>query len=296
MPAKRSTKRGLGKGIDSLIPTKDGISVEKTVKSGDGVANVKINKVEPNRSQPRKVFDEAALNELADSIKNYGIIQPIVVQKKDDYYEIIAGERRWRAAKLAKLKEVPVVIKDFSEQEIVEIALIENIQREDLNPVEEAQAYKRLLDEYNLKQDELAERVSKNRTTITNSLRLLKLSDKVQKLLISGELSSGHGRCLVSVEDKKKQYELALKIIKEKLSVRETENLVKNLNNKKAVKKTSKDTKDAVIYKEIENQLKDIVGNKVKINNKSNGKGKIEIEYYSVDDLERLIDLFKSMK
>ena len=292
--AAKNTKRGLGKGLDSLIPK--GEAVKKTSsKSNNGVVELDINQVEPNKNQPRKNFDQDALNELADSIKQYGVIQPIVVQKIDDYYEIIAGERRWRAAKIAKLKKIPVVIKNFSEQEIVEIALIENIQREDLNPIEEAEAYKRLIDEYNLKQEEMAERLSKSRTSITNSMRLLKLSSKVQKLVISGELSSGHARALIPVEDTKKQYTLALEIIKNKLSVRETEKLVKALlEPKKKVKKAVPE--NDFVYRDIEGKIKDIVGTKVKINNKPGGKGKIEIEYYSTEDLERLIDLFEKMK
>ncbi|MBQ3932272.1 MAG: ParB/RepB/Spo0J family partition protein [Lachnospiraceae bacterium] len=292
--AAKNTKRGLGKGLDSLIPKGEAVK-KSSSKSNNGVVELDINQVEPNKNQPRKNFDQDALNELADSIKQYGVIQPIVVQKIDDYYEIIAGERRWRAAKIAKLKKIPVVIKNFSEQEIVEIALIENIQREDLNPIEEAEAYKRLIDEYNLKQEEMAERLSKSRTSITNSMRLLKLSSKVQKLVISGELSSGHARALIPVEDAKKQYTLALEIIKNKLSVRETEKLVKALlEPKKKVKKAVPE--NDFVYRDIEGKIKDIVGTKVKINNKPGGKGKIEIEYYSTEDLERLIDLFEKMK
>ncbi len=292
--AAKNTKRGLGKGLDSLIPKGEAVK-KSSSKSNNGVVELDINQVEPNKNQPRKNFDQDALNELADSIRQYGVIQPIVVQKIDDYYEIIAGERRWRAAKIAKLKKIPVVIKNFSEQEIVEIALIENIQREDLNPIEEAEAYKRLIDEYNLKQEEMAERLSKSRTSITNSMRLLKLSSKVQKLVISGELSSGHARALIPVEDAKKQYTLALEIIKNKLSVRETEKLVKALlEPKKKVKKAVPE--NDFVYRDIEGKIKDIVGTKVKINNKPGGKGKIEIEYYSTEDLERLIDLFEKMK
>ena len=292
--AAKNTKRGLGKGLDSLIPKGEAVK-KSSSKSNNGVVELDINQVEPNKNQPRKNFDQDDLNELADSIKQYGVIQPIVVQKIDDYYEIIAGERRWRAAKIAKLKKIPVVIKNFSEQEIVEIALIENIQREDLNPIEEAEAYKRLIDEYNLKQEEMAERLSKSRTSITNSMRLLKLSSKVQKLVISGELSSGHARALIPVEDAKKQYTLALEIIKNKLSVRETEKLVKALlEPKKKVKKAVPE--NDFVYRDIEGKIKDIVGTKVKINNKPGGKGKIEIEYYSTEDLERLIDLFEKMK
>ena len=303
-------KAGLGRGLDALfadaapveerrrpasVDEADKTSGANAAESEDRVLYIDINDIRPNSAQPRKNFDQDALNELADSIKQYGVIQPIVVQKIDDYYEIIAGERRWRAAKIAKLKKIPVVIKNFSEQEIVEIALIENIQREDLNPIEEAEAYKRLIDEYNLKQEEMAERLSKSRTSITNSMRLLKLSSKVQKLVISGELSSGHARALIPVEDAKKQYTLALEIIKNKLSVRETEKLVKALlEPKKKVKKAVPE--NDFVYRDIEGKIKDIVGTKVKINNKPGGKGKIEIEYYSTEDLERLIDLFEKMK
>ena len=223
------------------------------------------------------------------------MIQPLVVQKREDYYEIIAGERRWRASKLAGIKEVPVIIKDYSEQEIVEIALIENIQREDLNPIEEAQAYRRLINDYNLKQDELAERISKSRTAITNSMRLLKLSDDVQQMLIEDMISSGHARALLSIEDQEKQYQLALKIMDEKLSVRETEKLVKQLSNPKP-EKTKPVLENAFVYEDIERKIKEIVGTKVKVNHKQNGKGKIEIEYYSDNELERLLELFMKAK
>ena len=236
----KNRKTGLGKGLDLLIPDIDAEELSVKSKKGDEKENstggpvlLKINDIEPNRNQPRKKFNEDALQELSESIKQFGVIQPLVVQKRDDYYEIIAGERRWRASKLAGIKEVPVIIKDYSEQEIVEIALIENIQREDLNPIEEAQAYRRLIDEYDLKQDELAERISKSRTAITNSMRLLKLSDDVQQMLIEDMISSGHARALLSIEDKEQQYQLALKIMDEKLSVRETEKLVKQLGNPK---------------------------------------------------------------
>lgn len=304
--AGKSLKRGLGKGLDSLIPSidADGVSNDKekskSIKDGknedkDGVINIKINDIEPNRGQPRKNFDEDALAELSDSIKQFGIIQPLVVQKRDKYYEIIAGERRWRAAKQAGLKEVPVVVKDYSEQEIVEIALIENIQRQDLNPIEEAQAYKRLLTEFNLKQDQLAERVSKSRTAVTNSMRLLKLSDEVQQMVIEELISSGHARALIAVEDKDTQLHLATKIMDERLSVRETEKLIKNLTKIKP-KKEKKEISNAFVYEDIENKIKEIVGTKVKVNHKSDGKGKIEIEYYSDKELERLLDLFLSVK
>lgn len=298
--ATKNSKKGLGKGLDSLIPTIDAeeLSIKpakknNNIEKSDGVFTVKINSVEPNRNQPRKTFNEDALTELSESIKQYGIIQPIVVQKKNDYYEIIAGERRWRAAKQAGLKEVPVIIKDYSEQETVEIALIENIQREELNPIEEALAYKRLLTEYNLKQDQVAERVSKSRTAVTNSMRLLKLTDEVQQMVIEDLISSGHARALLPIEDNDLQIQLATRIMDEKLSVRETEKLVKSILNKKPEKKKEK-VENAFVYEEIENKIKEIVGTKVKVNHKPNGKGKIEIEYYSDKELERLLDLFMS--
>lgn len=296
-----AAKKGLGKGLDSLIPSygeEEQINIaEKTAKAEnkEGVVTVKINSVEPNKNQPRKAFNEDALAELADSIKQYGVIQPILVQKRNKYYEIIAGERRWRAAKLAGLKEVPVVIKDYSEQEIVEIALIENIQREDLNPIEEAQAYKRLLNEYNLNQDEVAERVSKSRSAVANSMRLLKLSEEVQNMLIDDLISSGHARTLLAIEDEKLQVEIAEKIMDEKLSVRETEKFVKNITNPKK-KKEKEEIENKFVYEDIENRIKEVMGTKVKVNHKASGKGKIEIEYYSDRELERLLDIFMSIK
>ena len=288
-------KKGLGKGLDRLIPVGEVKSISKNTKVSEivenGISIVKINNVEPNRTQPRKNFDEDALSELSESIKQFGIIQPLVVQKKDDYFEIIAGERRWRAAKLAGLKEVPVIVKDYSEQEVVEIALIENIQREDLNPIEEAQAYKRLLTEFNLKQDQLAERVSKSRTAITNSMRLLKLCDEVQQMVIENIISSGHARALVVIEDEKLQLQVATKIMDERLSVRETEKLVKSIMSPKE-RKVVPEIENKFVYEDIENKIKEIVGTKVKVNHKANGKGKIEIEYYSNAELERIYDLF----
>ena len=286
--------RGLGKGLDLMIPNMMGESKEKKVevkKEEKGAETiVKITKIEPNREQPRKVFNEDALQELADSIKQFGVIQPIMVQDRKDHYEIIAGERRWRAAKLAGLKEVPVIIKNYTEKEIVEISLIENIQREDLNPIEEAQAYKRLLEEFNLKQDEVAERVSKSRTAVTNSMRLLKLSDRVQQMVIDEMISTGHARALLAVEKEEDQYLLAQRIFDEKLSVREIEKIVKNLG-KPAKEKKEKDKTLEVIYKDIEEQLKQRLSTKVSVNSKGNGTGRIEIDFYNHDDLERLLDL-----
>jgi ParB family chromosome partitioning protein len=289
-------RRGLGKGLDIMIPAR----ISESESSGkDNVSRetlVPIHEIEPNKSQPRKKFDEEALQELAESIKQYGVIQPLIVQKRDRYYEIIAGERRWRAARLAGLKEVPVIIKDYSPQEIVEIALIENIQREDLNPIEEAHAYQRLIQEFNLKQEEVAERVSKSRTAITNSLRLLKLDHRVQQMLIDNHISNGHARALLPLEDPNLQYGTACRIYNEKLSVRETEKLVKKLLKGNAVKETASTDEDSFIYKNLEEKLKNIIGTKVSIQRKNKNKGKIEIEYYSDEDLERIMDMFYNLK
>ena len=291
--------RGLGKGLDSLIPvgstegkTKIGINSAPAAEEKPDKM-VKITMVEPNRDQPRHKFDEAALNELADSIKQYGIISPIIVQNRKDHYEIIAGERRWRAAKIAGLKEIPVIIKNFTEQEIVEISLIENIQRENLNPIEEALAYKRLLTEFNLKQEEVAERVSKSRTAVTNSMRLLKLADEVQQMIIDEKITTGHARALITIEDTEKQIEIAKKVVDEKLSVRDIEKLVKDLNKPKKEKKTAKQIKNEFIYQDIEEKLKQSFGTKVSVTAKEDGSGKIEIDFYSSDDLDRILDLLK---
>lgn len=297
-------KSGLGKGLDSLI--KDNSSAKKTaaantssenkaeeMKSGEQM--MKINMVEPNREQPRKKFEEDALLELADSIKQFGVLQPLLVRKRKDYYEIIAGERRWRAAKMAGVKEVPVIIKDYTEQEIVEIGLIENIQRENLNPIEEAMAFKKLLEEFNLKQDEVAERVSKSRTAVTNSMRLLKLDERVQEMIVDDMISTGHARALLAIDDKEQQYDLANKIFDEKLSVRETEKLVKEIKNPKKPKMKKK-VENEFVYTDLENRMKEVMGTKVNISSKGNGKGKIEIEYYSDDELERMFEMIMSIR
>ncbi|MGN0351117.1 MAG: ParB/RepB/Spo0J family partition protein [Roseburia sp.] len=296
-------KSGLGKGLDSLITDKVNKpatkkSEEKNEKVVEGIL-VNINKVEPNRDQPRKNFDEDALLELSESIKQFGVLQPLLVQDKKTYYEIIAGERRWRAAKMADLKEIPVIIKDLTEQEIVEISLIENIQRENLNPIEEAIAYKRLLTEFNLKQDEVAERVSKSRTAVTNSMRLLKLNEKVQQMVIDDMISTGHARALLGIDDMEKQYTTAQKIFDEKLSVRETEKLVKKLQQEKenpVKEKKVIDPKMEAIFQDLEEKMKAVLGTKVSINQKDEKKGKIEIEYYSMDELDRIIDMIKSIQ
>ena len=316
---------GLGKGLDSMIPVLDSTATKKKTgrtaidkealqnaakeahkhqkekmefegKPGEQVQIVKLTKVEPSREQPRKQFDADALQELAESIKQFGVLQPLLVQKKEDYYEIIAGERRWRASKLAGLKEVPVIVKDFSEQELVEISLIENIQREDLNPVEEAMAYKRLMEEFHLKQDAIAERVSKSRTAVTNSMRLLKLDDRVQQMLIDEMISTGHARALLALESKDAQAEAAVKVFDEKLSVRETERLVKELLNPVQKKEEKpKNQAEELVYKNLEEKIKQIIGSKVAINRRTDNKGKIEIEYYSQEELERIVELLETI-
>ena len=301
MVAKKS---GLGKGLDALIPAgnkkapvkkeTEPVIIEKIVEK-KGVETLKITEVEPNREQPRKNFNEESLLELSDSIKQYGVIQPLIVQKKGDHYEIIAGERRWRAAKMAGIKEIPVIIKDYSDQQVMEISLIENIQREDLNPIEEAMAYKNLMEEFHLKQDEIAEKVSKSRTAVTNSMRLLKLDKRVQQMMIDDMISAGHARTLITIEDPDVQYNIATKIFDEKLSVRETEKMVK-LIQKPEVKKEKAEKVNSFIYKDIEEKIKAILGTKVTVDHRSNNKGRISIEYYSNDELERILFLLESIK
>ena len=316
---------GLGKGLDSMIPVLDSTATKKKTgrtaidkealqnaakeahkhqkekmefegKPGEQVQIVKLTKVEPSREQPRKQFDADALQELAESIKQFGVLQPLLVQKKEDYYEIIAGERRWRASKLAGLKEVPVIVKEFTEQEAVEISLIENIQREDLNPIEEAMAYKRLMEEFHLKQDAIAERVSKSRTAVTNSMRLLKLDDRVQQMLIDEMISTGHARALLALDSKDAQAEAAVKVFDEKLSVRETERLVKELLNPVQKKEEKpKNQAEELVYKNLEEKIKQIIGSKVAINRRTDNKGKIEIEYYSQEELERIVELLETI-
>lgn len=300
-----ASKRGLGTGLDNLIPPKREMAdkdakgvIKEIIKEVD---KIDINKIEPNSSQPRKNFNEDSLQELADSITQHGMIEPLIVQKgKNDFYQIIAGERRWRASKIAGLKEVPVIVKEYSSQEVVEIALIENLQREDLNPIEEAEAYHSLIEEYNLKQDEVAEKVSKSRVAITNALRLLKLDARVREMLIEDKIKSGHARALLSIDDGDMQYETAMKIFDEKFSVRETEKLVKkvlNGDNKKEEKVAEKDEQLKIVYQNYEEKLKSIIGTKVHINRNKDGKrGKIEIEYYSPDEFERIVDLMSHLQ
>ena len=288
-----AARKGLGKGLDTLIP-KGVIGNDKPSSSGDVKAEkpdqyVKITKVEPNRNQPRKKFDEDALMELSDSIKLHGVLFPILVVNRGDYYEIVAGERRWRAAKMAGLKEVPVIIREYTDKQIAEISLIENIQRTDLNPIEEAMAYKSLIDEYNYKQDELAERVSKSRTAITNSMRLLKLAKNVQDMVVEDMITAGHARALLSIENPDEQYELAQRVMDEKMSVRDIEKVVKAKNKPKIEKK--KNEKQEAIYHDIEEKLKAAIGTKVTITAKGDNMGKLEIDFYNQDDLQKIMDL-----
>ena len=287
-------KKGLGKGLDSMIPEKK-TKAEIKADADNSLVEVKISEIDPNIGQPRKKFDEDELLELAESIKIHGVIQPIIVTKRGKRYEIIAGERRWRASKLAGLTKIPAVIREYTDKEIMEVSLIENIQRQDLNPIEEAVAFKNLIDEYKMEQDDLAERVSKSRSAITNALRLLKLDDKVKAMLAEGLISTGHARALLSVEDKNKQQILATRIFDEKLSVRETEKLVKQILENKESKKEKKSS-EKLIYKKLEDSLKSIIGSKVSIKSKDNGKGKIEIDYYSIEELDRITELLSNIK
>lgn len=304
-------KRGLGRGLASLIPTdlqdtevkaaaKSNSNSKKTTDESASpeaaIQTLKITDVEPNPEQPRKSFEEDPLQELSESIKEFGIIDPIIVTPKNGYYQIIAGERRWRAARMAGLKEVPVIIREYTEQEIAEISLIENIQRENLNPIEEALAYQRLIQDFSLKQDEVAERVSKSRTAITNTMRLLKLCDKVQQMVIDEQISSGHARTLLAIDDAKLQYEIACQVFDESLSVRQTEALVKKLTSDKKESSKKEPIEHPYLYTAAEEQLKDILGSKVTIKAKDNQKGKIEIEYSSMEELDSLIDRLKEMK
>ena len=289
---------GLGMGLDSLISRKMDNDLAKKVEPGkEDVSRetmIPISKIEPNRDQPRRQFDEAALAELAESIKLHGVIQPLIVCKREKTYEIIAGERRWRAAMKAGLKAVPVLVRDYSEQELYEVALIENLQRENLNAIEEAVAYRKLIEEYSLTQEAVAERVSKNRTTITNSLRLLKLDDRVQEMIIDKTLSAGHARALLAIDNKDRQYAAAEQMVADGMSVRDAESYVKKLleEKKPAVKKTN--PHEAAInraYARYEEKLKQALGTKVAISGKEGNKGKIEISYFSVEEFERILEL-----
>jgi ParB family transcriptional regulator, chromosome partitioning protein len=276
-------KFSLGKGLGALIP-------EEETLENQNVNIISINLIRANEKQPRKNFDEEKIKQLSESIKDHGIVQPIVLKKEGDTYVIIAGERRWRAAKAAGFKELPAVIMDLTDKEILEISLIENIQREDLNPIEEAFAYKRLIDEFSLTQEELSKRVGKSRTAVTNCLRLLNLDERVQEYLIDGIISEGHGRALLAVVDKEIQFNLAKTVIDESLNVRDIENLIKNLN--KAHQKPNIIKKESIYYIDIKEKLEGYFGTKVSLINKKN-KGKIEVEYYSEEDLQRILDILK---
>ena len=324
---------GLGRGLDALIPqsapkteevtveirdheaaaeqtreekTEEIVSRETFAEEGDNLqrdrserrrreTTLRVSQIEPNRSQPRKTFDEDALEELADSIRQYGLIQPIMVQKREGYYEIIAGERRWRACMKAGLKEVPVIIREYDDQKIMELSLIENLQREDLNPMEEARAYKRLMEEFGLTQEEIAGRVSKSRPVIANALRLLKLDERVQAMVEQGEISMGHARALASVLIPEEQYLIALKIMEEHLTVRDTEKIIKNIGKvPKKKEPVQKDESLERIYRELENRLKSSLGTKVAIHTRGTGGGKVEIDFYTAEDLEKIIDRITS--
>ncbi len=283
-----SVKKGLGKGLSALI----GQDPEENIEN-NAILEVDIHKIEPNKDQPRKDFGEEALNELAQSIREFGIIQPLIVKKINDYFEIIAGERRYRAARIAKLKKVPVIIKDYDELERLQVSLVENIQRENLNPIEEAFTYKKLAEAFSLSQEEIAAKVGKNRATVANSIRLLNLDKRVQNFLYENKLTTGHARALLAIEDFDKQFELAEKTMEEQLSVRQVEELVKRENENSSKEKTQpKDKIKLPIYKNVEEDLVKILGTKVQIKSK-NDKGKIEIEYYSEEDLDRLFILMK---
>lgn len=302
-------KKGLGKGLGAIFgedvikesqedTARANAAVEKNEDKGRELM-IKLALIEPNRDQPRKDFNEEQMGELAESIKRYGVLQPLLVQKKGSFYEIIAGERRWRAAKMAGLKEVPVVLREYSKQETMEIALIENVQREDLNPIEEALAYQQLVKEFNLTQEEIAARVAKNRATITNSMRLLKLDEQIQEMLIRNMISSGHARALLSLEDKGMQLKAAKVILDGRLSVRETERLVKRLSKETSLEEDGKKEKDgalALVYQNLEDRMKTIMGTKVSIHNKDKNKGRIEIEYYSEAELERIVEMIESIR
>lgn len=298
MATAKKKSHGLGSGLNVLIPQNNPPKANSENENEAAVDfMVPISKVEPDREQPRKFFNEDALQELAESIKQYGVFQPLLVQKEKDYYKIIAGERRWRAAKIAGLKEIPVIVKELSDQEIAEIQLIENIQREDLNPIEIAEGYRQLIDKYGFTQDELAEKISKSRTAITNTLRLLKLDERVRQMIVDDLISTGHARAILSIEDSDKQYEFAQKIFDEKMSVRDVEKAIKNMQKDPKVKKDNLkiDKKTEAIYHSLEENMKQIMGTKVSIQAKNGNQGKVEIEYYSQDELDRIVNMIRTI-
>ncbi|MCJ7856142.1 ParB/RepB/Spo0J family partition protein [Lachnospiraceae bacterium NSJ-143] len=295
MAVKKSGLGPKGKGLEALFESTKKEVLNKPENTDGSVVLIDINKVEPNRNQPRKHFQEEALEELSESIKNYGVIQPVVVKKNDGYFELIAGERRWRASKIAGLKEIPAIIKEYDENKIFEIALAENLQREDLNPMEEAAGYNKLSQEFGLSQDDIAKRVGKSRSAVANSMRLLNLDSRVQELVKNGKLSPGHARSILPVENAEEQFELAEKIIDEELSVRETESLVKRLLERKMKAQPSDSSKfNTDGYNRLEENLRNILGTKVKLKSGKN-KGAIEIEYYSDEDLDRIMGLINKI-
>lgn len=307
-------KKGLGRGLGAIfgeeVVKENNEETEKKAKAKaeakaaeemdekGRILMLKLDLVQPNKEQPRKTFDEEKINELAESIKNYGVLQPLLVQKNGSFYEIIAGERRWRAAKAAGLKEIPAVLKEYSKQEAMEISLIENVQRADLNPIEEALGYRQLIDEFGLTQEEIAIRVAKSRVAITNTMRLLKLDEQIQNMLIQGVITSGHARALLSLEDTALQLKAAKEILDKKLSVRETERLVKRMQKEASGEKKEEKKPDetlALIYQNLEDRMKSVMGTKVSIHNKDKNKGRIEIEYYSETELERIVEMIESI-
>ncbi len=307
-------KKGLGKGLGAIfgedVVKENKEEIEKKAKvKAEAKASEEINEkgrilmlkldlVQPNKEQPRKSFDEEKINELAESIKNYGVLQPLLVQKNGSFYEIIAGERRWRAAKAAGLKEIPAVLKEYSKQEAMEISLIENVQRADLNPIEEALGYRQLIAEFGLTQEEIAVRVAKSRVAITNTMRLLKLDEQIQNMLVQGVITSGHARALLSLEDTVMQLKAAKEILDKKLSVRETERLVKRMQKEASDEKKEEKKPDealVLVYQDLEDRMKSVMGTKVSIHNKDKNKGRIEIEYYSEAELERIVEMIESI-
>lgn len=296
-------KRGLGRGLSALMgndteavaaPQREE-QKNNEIEKKDGVQLVDIYQVEPDRAQPRQNFDDESLEELTASIKQYGVLQPLIVQKKDGFYQIIAGERRWRAAKQAGVEKVPVIIKEYTSEEILEVSLIENIQREDLSPIEEAKAYKRLMEEYHLKQDEVADKVGKSRSALANALRLLNLEEEVQVWVEGGALSTGHAKVLLGIKEKEKQRELATRTIEEGWSVRQLEKVLELEKKEKSKPQKDTDAVQELIYQSIGHQMQDVLGTKVNII-QGKRKGRIEIEYYSVDDLERIMDMINQIK
>lgn len=283
-----SKKFGLGKGLGALIPEE----INEDVPNDNNINKLSMDLIKPNSGQPRKKFDEEAIIQLSQSIKEHGLIQPIIVKEDNSVYTIVAGERRWRAAKLAGLKDIPVIIMDLSDKDVLEISLIENIQRQDLNPIEEAKAYKKLLDDFKLTQEDLSKRIGKSRTAIANCLRLLNLDKRVQDYLIDGVISEGHGRAILSLTDNELQYRVSQTVIDENLSVRETEKLIRELSNTKVHNKKKEDKLNNPYYIDLKNRLEELFGTKVYLNAKKN-KGKIEIEYYSEEDLQRILDILK---